>query len=149
MMVRKSWDKYFMDIAKDVATRATCLRRQIGAIIVKNKRILTTGYNGAIHRYTHCIDVGKCLKGDAPSGTGHEICNAVHAEMNAIIQAARFGIPVENSEIYITTPPCSLCAKMIAQAGINKVIYIGDYPDKRALELLQGSGIEVVRLEED
>lgn len=148
MSNRKSWHKYFIDIAKDVSTRSTCLRRNIGAVIVKDKRILTTGYNGAFHRYKHCIDVGKCLKGDMPSGTGHSLCNAVHAEMNAIVQAAKFGISLDGASMYITTPPCSLCTKLIIQSGIKDIFCIGSYPDEKSIEQLNFAGIKIIRLDD-
>lgn len=147
-MIRATWEEYFMNIATEVATRSTCIRRQIGAVIVKDKRILTTGYNGSVHGAEHCSDNGVCLKGNAPSGTGHDICNAVHAEQNAIIQAALHGVALKGAEIYVTTPPCSLCAKMIVQAGVTRVIYKGTYPDKRSLEILKRAGIKIVNLDE-
>jgi dCMP deaminase len=135
-----------MEIAHVVARRSTCLRRQIGAVIVRDKRILTTGYNGAPSGLPHCLELG-CLRDELgiPSGTRHEVCRALHSEQNAIVQAALHGVSTKGSSIYITTQPCSLCAKMIINAGIERVIFEGDYPDKFALEMLQDGGIELVR----
>lgn len=135
-----------MEIAHVVARRSTCLRRQIGAVIVWDKRILTTGYNGAPSGLPHCLELG-CLRDELgiPSGTRHEVCRALHSEQNAIVQAALHGVSTKGSSIYITTQPCSLCAKMIINAGIERVIFEGDYPDKFALEMLQNADIELVR----
>ena len=141
---RPSWDEYFLSIAKLVASRSTCLRRNVGAVIVKNKQVLATGYNGAPTGITHCDSVG-CLR-DAlkvPSGERHELCRALHAEQNAFLQAARHGVNLEGAILYITTQPCSICAKMIINVGIKKVVIRGTYPDEFALKFLNEGGVEV------
>ena len=134
-----------MELAKVVAKRSTCIRQKVGAIIVKDKRILATGYNGAPSGMDHCLDIG-CLreKLKVPSGERQELCRGLHAEQNAIIQAAKFGICIEGSILYTTHCPCITCAKMIINAGIKKVVYGKEYADKRGLELLKEAGIEVV-----
>ncbi len=141
---RPSWDEYFMTLADEVATRTTCLRRAVGAIIVKQKRILATGYNGVPTGLRHCNVTG-CLREKlaVPSGQRHEICRGLHAEQNAILQAARYGIDIEGSSIYITTQPCVVCAKMLINAGISEIIYRNPYPDELAMELLEESGIKI------
>jgi len=146
--MRPPWDKYFMDIATLVASRSTCLRRNVGACVVKDRRILTTGYNGAPTGIAHCEDVG-CLreKLKVPSGERHELCRGLHAEQNVIIQAAKTGISLEGAIMYVTNHPCFICAKMIINSGIKKVIYKDGYPDKEAENFLKKSGIEVVKLE--
>ncbi len=138
-----------MDIVELVKERSTCLRRQVGALIVKDKRILATGYNGAPVGCRHCLDIG-CLRDElnVPSGQRHEICRATHAEQNAIAQAAYAGISVKEGIMYVTTQPCILCAKLIINAGIIKVVFKGDYPDKLAMELLKEAGVRVVKYEE-
>ncbi len=147
-MTRPSWDEYFIELAYFVARRSTCTRRQVGAVIVKDKHILATGYNGAPKGIGHCLDRG-CLRDKLgiPSGTRHEICMASHAEQNAIIQAAYHGIAIKGSVIYCTTHPCSICAKMIINAGIEKIFYVEGYPDKLGKDLLDEAGIERVKLE--
>ena len=132
---RPSWDEYFMTLADEVATRTTCLRRAVGAIIVKEKRILATGYNG--------VPTGLREKLGVPSGQRHEICRGLHAEQNALLQAARYGIDIEGSSIYITTQPCVVCAKMLINAGISEIIYRNPYPDELAMELLNESNIKI------
>ena len=141
---RPSWDEYFMTLADEVATRTTCLRRAVGAIIVKEKRILATGYNGVATGLRHCSVTG-CLreKLGVPSGQRHEICRGLHAEQNALLQAARYGIDIEGSSIYITTQPCVVCAKMLINAGISEIIYRNPYPDELAMELLNESNIKI------
>ena len=133
-----------MEIASVVAKRSTCLRQHVGAVIVKDKRILATGYNGAPSGLPHCDEVG-CLrdKMDVPSGERQELCRGVHAEQNAIIQAAKFGISVDGGTLYSTHCPCITCAKIIINAGIKRVVYGKEYADKRGLELLREAGIEV------
>ncbi|ONI44111.1 cytidine deaminase [Candidatus Epulonipiscioides gigas] len=140
--MRPSWDEYFMDIANLVKTRSTCIRRQVGAVIVKDKQILSTGYNGAPTNCTHCSDIG-CLriKLNIPSGQRHELCRALHAEQNAITQVAKNGTAVQGATIYVTTQPCSMCAKTLINAGIIKIVYQGDYPDFLAIELLKEADI--------
>ncbi len=147
-MTRPSWDEYFIELAYFVARRSTCLRRQVGAVIVKDKHILATGYNGAPKGIGHCLDRG-CLRDKLgiPSGTRHEICMASHAEQNAIIQAAYHGIAIKDSVIYCTTHPCSICAKMIINAGIKRIYYVEGYPDDLGKRLLDEAGIERVKLE--
>lgn len=141
-MSRPSWDEYFMDITRVVATRSTCLRRQVGAVIVKDKRLLTSGYNGAPRGLAHCAEVG-CLR-DAyhvPSGQRHELCRGMHAEQNAIVQAALHGVAIEGATLYCTHQPCSACTKMIINAGITRVVYQHSYPDPLAIQLMDEAGI--------
>lgn len=147
--MRPTWEEYFLEITKLVAKRSTCLRRQVGAVIVKDKRILATGYNGAPTNTRHCLDIG-CLreKLGIPSGQRIEICRGLHAEQNAIIQAGLHGVSIKGSEIYSTHQPCITCAKMIVNAGILRVIYLGDYPDPMALEILEEARLELVRVGE-
>jgi dCMP deaminase len=144
---RPTLDEYFMEIATVVAKRSTCLRNQVGALFVKNKRILSTGYNGAPSGLDHCDQVG-CAREGVASGTRHELCRAVHAEQNAIIQAALHGISIEEATLYCTHQPCILCAKMMINARVAKVVYLQSYPDGTALDFLQQAGIEVVRVTE-
>ncbi len=141
---RPSWDEYFMKLAKEVQTRTTCLRRPVGSIIVKDKRILATGYNGVPTGLRHCKETG-CLRQQlgVPSGQRHEICRGLHAEQNALLQAARYGINIEGASIYVTTQPCVVCAKMLINAGIKEIIYENPYPDKLSMEMLSESGIKV------
>ncbi|MDI6826921.1 MAG: cytidine/deoxycytidylate deaminase family protein [Armatimonadota bacterium] len=143
---RPDWDKYFLEIAQVVAKRSTCLRRQIGAVIVRDRRILATGYNGAPSGLAHCLDTG-CLrdKMGIESGTRTELCRALHSEMNAIIQAAQHGVSTKGATLYCTHQPCSVCARMLVNAGIVRVVYIGDYPDPFAMEILDEAGIELTR----
>jgi dCMP deaminase len=133
-----------MDITRQVATRTTCLRRSVGAIIVRDKRILSTGYNGAPRGLAHCEVIG-CLRErqGIPSGQRQEICRGLHAEQNAIIQAALYGTPIEGSSLYCTTQPCVTCAKMIINAGILRVIYENPYPDDFSIGLLAEAKVEV------
>jgi len=137
-LVRPSWDRYFMDIAVLVSSRTTCLRRQVGAVIVKDKRLLSTGYNGAPVGLKHCAELG-CLrqKLGVKSGEKHELCRAIHAEQNAIIQAATFGVPLLGASIYITHFPCVLCSKMIINAGIKRIVYSQGYPDQMSQDILK------------
>ena len=134
---RPSWDEYFSRIAAEVATRSTCLRRHVGAILVLDKRILATGYNGAPRGLRHCLEVG-CLREarGVPSGERHELCRGLHAEMNVLIQAASHGIRVEGATLYSTSFPCSLCAKMVINGGIRRIVAQSDYADPLAKELL-------------
>lgn len=143
MAGRPSWDEYFMEIAKLVSTRATCPRRSVGAIIVKDRRILSTGYNGAAAGLPHCPPGGP--EYDWPTGcmkAGHCI-RSLHAEQNALLQAAKIGVPCEGASIYVTCQPCNSCAKMIINAGIRRVIYEGDYPDEFSKELFRDAKLEV------
>ena len=141
---RPTWDEYFLGICNMVASRSTCLRRQVGAVVVKDKQILASGYNGAPTGIKHCDLVG-CLRDKlgVPSGERHELCRALHAEQNAFLQAAKHGVSLNGASVYITTQPCSICAKMIINVGIKKVIIQGDYPDALALEFLKEAGIEI------
>jgi len=132
---RPDLDDYFMHIARVVSTRSTCLRRQVGAVIVKGKQIVSTGYNGAPAGHAHCLEIG-CARVGVPSGQRSEICRAAHAEQNAINFAARFGIPIEGATLYTSHHPCSWCAKSIVNAGIQRVVFGEDYPDPLAKEVL-------------
>jgi len=147
--MRPSWDEYFMNIVDLVKTRSTCLRRQVGALIVKDKRILASGYNGAPVGCKHCAEVG-CIRNELniPSGQRHEICRATHAEQNAIVQAAYSGTSIKGATMYVTTQPCVLCAKLCINAGITKIIFRGDYPDELAMELLKEAGVRVIKYED-
>ena len=143
---RLSWDEYFMKIADLVAQRSTCLRRQVGCVIVRDKRILATGYNGAPSGLKHCDDVG-CLRNKLkiPSGERQELCRGLHAEQNAIIQAALTGVSLKNAIVYCTHQPCVLCAKMLINAGVKKINFKGEYPDKLALSLLKEAKVKLLR----
>jgi dCMP deaminase len=142
--MRPSWDDYFMEIAEVVATRSTCIRRRVGAILVKDKRILATGYNGAPAGIRHCGESG-CLreKMEIPSGERHELCRGLHAEQNAIIQCALHGVNLQGATLYSTTQPCVLCSKMLINAGIKVIVFKGSYPDELSLNLLREAGIEL------
>ncbi len=145
-MSRPSWDEYFMEITHLVAKRSTCLRRQVGAVVVKDKNILATGYNGAPSGISHCLDVG-CLreKLKIPSGERHELCRGLHAEQNAIIQAAKHGTTIDGSTLYCTTLPCIICSKMVINAGIKRIVFEDGYPDQLAEEMIRGSGVVIDR----
>lgn len=134
-----------MEIAELVSTRSTCLRRRVGAVIVRDKRIIATGYNGVPREIPHCIDQG-CLrqKLGIPSGERHEICRGIHAEQNAIIQAALHGVSTAGGTLYCTFHPCILCSKMLINAGIKKIVFRGEYPDELAKEMLAQANIEMV-----
>jgi dCMP deaminase len=142
---RPSWDAYFLEITRLVSSRSTCLRRKVGALIVKDKRILTTGYNGSPRNLPHCLDVG-CLREQLgiPPGERHELCRGIHAEQNAIIQAATSGISIAGATLYTTHHPCSLCIKMILNADICRVIFQEGYPDDLAKRLAEEARLEVV-----
>lgn len=148
MDTRPSWNDYFLEVADLVATRSTCLRRQVGAVLVKDKRIIATGYNGAPRKLRHCSEVG-CLRteNDIPSGQRYELCRGVHAEQNAIINAAYYGVSTQDTVMYCTNQPCIICARMIINAGIEKVVHRGDFQDDIALELMREAGIELVIVE--
>lgn len=141
---RPDWHTYFMKMAYLVSTRSTCLRRKVGAILVKNNQILSTGYNGAPKLVPHCSQTG-CIRAkyDVPSGERHELCRGVHAEQNAIIQAAVNGVPIKNAELYCTHQPCSICAKMLINAEIKTIIVANTYDDKLARSLLEQASINV------
>lgn len=145
------WDKRFMDIAQLVSTWSSCARagRNVGAIITRNKRILTTGYNGAPSGIFNCRDKGVCMRDELgiPSGTQHEKCYAVHAEQNAIIQAAKLGVSVEGATLYCTHQPCTICTKMIINSGISRIVYKYPYPDEFAQELIKQAGVALERFD--
>ncbi len=141
-MSRPTWEEYFMDITRLVAKRSTCLRRQVGAVLVMDKRILATGYNGAPSGLAHCLEVG-CLreKHHIPSGERHELCRGLHGEQNAIIQAAFHGIRIQNATLYCTNLPCVICTKMIINAGIKEIVYESGYADDLSRQMLEEAGI--------
>lgn len=145
---RPSWDSYFMEITKLVAKRSTCSRRAVGALLVKDKHIVSTGYNGPPKGLKHADEVG-CLrtKLGIPSGERHEICRGLHGEQNAIIQAAVHGTSIKGATLYCTTQPCMICSKMIINADIKTVVYEGDYPDPLSLELLNEAGVQLVKFD--
>lgn len=145
---RPPWDTYFMDIADLVAKRSTCLRRAVGAVVVKNHRILATGYNGAPAGIRHCAETG-CLREtmNIASGQRHELCRGIHAEQNAIIQAAYHGVPIQGATLYCTNLPCSICTKMIINAGIKMIYYSAGYADEMSQSLLAEAGIELLHLD--
>ncbi|MDX9745116.1 MAG: cytidine/deoxycytidylate deaminase family protein [Syntrophales bacterium] len=146
MTGRPGWDEYFMDIVDLVAKRSTCLRRTVGAVLVRDKRILATGYNGAPSGLRHCLEMG-CLRDklQIPSGERHELCRGLHAEQNAIIQAALHGVSVKGATLYCTNQPCIICAKMAINAGIAMIVVKDGYADKMAEEMLAEARIKVVR----
>lgn len=146
-MKRLSWDEYFLEITRLVARRSTCLRRQVGAIIVKDRRILATGYNGAPTGLAHCSEVG-CLreKLKIPSGERQELCRGLHAEQNAIIQAAVYGVGMSGATLYCTHQPCILCAKMLVNAGIKRIVVLENYSDSFAQGILSEAGVELINL---
>ncbi len=147
---RPGWEEYFLQLADLVASRSTCLRRQVGAVLVRNERIIATGYNGAPRGLEHCLDIG-CLR-DAmqiPSGQRYELCRGVHAEQNAIINAANYGVSTQDTVLYCTNQPCIICARMIINAGIKKVVHRGNFDDPLAEQFLQEAGIEIVEIRSD
>ena len=138
--MRKSWDDYFMDIATQVATRATCDRKHVGAVIVRDRTILSTGYNGSIRGMEHCDDVGHMME------DGHCV-RTIHAEQNAIVQAAKNGVAIDGASIYITCSPCWICFKLIANCGIKRIVFAEEYrEDPRRIEVCERLGIELVDL---
>ncbi|HHU16702.1 MAG: deoxycytidylate deaminase [Anaerovoracaceae bacterium] len=149
-MERPNWDEYFMEIALVTQKRSTCLRRQVGAVIVKDKRIMATGYNGAPIGLPHCEEQGGCLRQqlNIPSGQRHELCRALHAEQNAIIQAAYLGQSIAGGTIYCTHQPCVICAKMIINAGIKRIIVKEGYPDELAVKILGEAGLKIEMFDE-
>jgi len=146
-MMRPTYDEYFMKMTQVVATRSTCLRRNVGAILVKNKHILSTGYNGAPKGLKHCSEVG-CLreKLNVQPGERHELCRGLHAEQNAIIQASVFGVSIDGATLYCTAAPCSVCAKMLINAGIKEIAYQDSYPDDLAQQMLTEAKIKMRKL---
>lgn len=147
--MRLEWDKYFMEMAILSSKRSTCLRRQVGAVIVKDNRVLATGYNGSPVKMDNCIDTGKCLRKELniPSGERHELCYAVHAEANAIIQCAVHGVSCKGATIYVTASPCSMCLKQLINAGIKHIVALEYYPDELSKELIDKSDITIKMLE--
>jgi dCMP deaminase len=146
-MTRPSWERYFMSIAQQVATRSTCLRRQVGCIIVLEKRIVSTGYNGAPSGLPHCEEVG-CIREDqrVASGERHELCRGLHAEQNAIIQAAMHGTAVRGGAVFCTHKPCILCTKMLINAGVSRVFFAEGYEDSMADEMAREAGMDLTHL---
>lgn len=146
-MERMSFDEYFMKLAYLVASRSTCLSRQVGAVIVRDNHVISTGYNGAPKGVAHCLDTG-CIRKERgiPSGERLDICKAVHAEQNAIIEAAYNGVSTKGASIYVTVTPCFTCAKMIINAGIKEIIIDGDYPSVDSRTLFEEVGIKICKL---
>ncbi len=146
MIQRPDWHTYFLEIAQLVSSRSTCIRRAVGAVITKDNRILATGYNGSPENISHCEEAG-CLRKELgiPSGERHEICRGLHAEQNAIIQAAVYGVSVKDAKMFVTFQPCVVCAKMIINAKIGEVVFAGEYPDSLAMNLLQEAGVKMTR----
>ncbi len=144
---RPSWEEYFLAITALVAERSTCLRRKVGAVLVRDRRIIATGYNGAPSGITHCLEAG-CLREQMgiPSGERHELCRGLHAEQNAIIQAALHGFSIRNSTLFCTNLPCSICSRMLINAGIEKIYYVAGYPDSLTAELLQEANIPLIQV---
>jgi dCMP deaminase len=146
-MSRPAWDDYFTQMATLAASRSTCLRRHVGAVIVKERMVLSTGYNDTPRGVPNCGEGGcaRCAS-DVPSGVGHDTCLCLHAEQNSIIQAAYHGVSIAGGSIYVTHQPCLICAKMILNAGLRRVVFAGDYPDALAREMLEAAGVELVRV---
>lgn len=147
-MNRIDWEEYFIEITKLVARRSSCLSRQVGAILVKGKRILATGYNGSPSKIENCMEKGRCLREGSKSGQNLNECMAVHAEMNAILQCAKLGVSCEDATLYVTTKPCVSCMKAIIQSGIIKVVYIEDYDSPLTDKLVELSGIKCIQYKE-
>jgi dCMP deaminase len=149
-VVSNNWDKRFMAVAEVVGGWSSCFQdnRHVGCVIVKNKRIIATGYNGAPSRVENCVERGYCMRQEEkiPSGTQAEKCYATHAEQNALVQAARMGISVEGATLYCTHQPCAICSKLIINAGITRIVYRESYPDKFAVSLLKESCVELVKI---
>lgn len=141
---RPDIDNYFMNIAIMVSSRSTCLRRQVGSVIVKGKQIVSTGYNGAPQGMPHCLEIG-CAREGVPSGERSELCRGAHAEQNAINFSARYGISIDGATVYTTHMPCSWCSKSIVNAGIKRVVFLHDYPDSQAKEILGNIELEKVK----
>ena len=150
MQQRLPWPQYFMDITYMVAERSTCIRRKVGAIAVKDKRILATGYNGAPANTSHCLDIG-CLREELgiPSGQRHEMCRGLHAEQNVIIQAAVHGVSLDGAEIYCTTMPCLICTKMLINTGVTAVYFSDSYPDELSEAMFKEAGVKFELLQFD
>jgi len=146
--VRPTWPEYFLKLARQAATRSTCLRRQVGAVLVRDKRVLAMGYNGSPRNTSHCLDIG-CLREqlNIPSGERHELCRAIHAEQNAIIQAAVHGVAIEGAILYCTHQPCILCAKMLINCGVTEIHFLEGYPDELSETMCAEAGVTLHRLE--
>ena len=144
---RPDWDTYFMDMARLASRRSSCLRRAVGAVLVKDRRLLATGYNGVPSGVTHC-EVTGCLRDrlKVPSGERHELCRGLHAEQNAIIQAAFHGVSIRDAVLYCTNLPCIICAKMLINAGVRRIVYVDGYSDALTREMLAEVGMELVRM---
>jgi len=145
-ITRPDWDEYFLELANLISSRSTCLRRKVGALLVRDKRILATGYNGAPRNLPHCSETG-CLreKLKVPSGEKHELCRGLHAEQNALLQASLHGVSVNGSILYCTTQPCIICAKMLINAGTKEVVIAAGYPDNMSMDFFEQAGV-VVRI---
>ena len=142
---RPSWDEYFISIARLISGRSTCLRRHVGAVVVKDKRILATGYNGAPQGFKHCADVG-CIREreEVPAGERHELCRGIHAEQNAVVQAAAFGVSIRDSALYCTHFPCVLCTKLLINAGIKRLVVAETYPDRLSQAMLKEARVDLL-----
>ena len=145
---RPDWDTYFLLIARVVATRSTCLRRKVGAVLVRDRQILSTGYNGAPKNIQHCDEAG-CLREEMgiPSGERHEFCRGSHAEINAIAQAAAAGVATQGCWLYCTHEPCVYCTKALINAGCDRIVYVYPYPDELARSIIKESGVEIVKFD--
>ncbi len=145
------WDKRFMELTEQVGTWASCFRRKVGAVIVRDKCVMTTGYNGAPAGIRSCVEKGECLreKMNIESGTHQELCFAAHAEQNAIIQAAKYGINIQGATLYCTHQPCVICAKMIINAGIKRVVYKEGYPDEFSMQLFEEAGTRIEKYSDE
>ncbi|MCR4392316.1 MAG: cytidine/deoxycytidylate deaminase family protein [Candidatus Acetothermia bacterium] len=144
---RPTWDEYFIQLSRLVSSRSTCLRRRVGAVLIKDKHIISTGYNGAPRGLPHCLELG-CLREEnrVKSGERHELCRATHAEANAIVQAALHGVSTAGATLYCTTAPCAICAKMLINAGVARIVYEEGYPDALGMEMLRSAGVAVESL---
>ena len=141
-MPRASWDQYFLGIAKEVSKRSTCLHRQVGCLMVRDRHVLATGYNGSPAGAPHCTDIG-CAREGIPSGERLDLCRGVHGEMNAVCQAARFGEALSGATAYVTIRPCAMCMRLMIQAGVKRVVWEGEYPDETTVKVAKESGFEV------
>lgn len=144
---RPDWEVYFLKIAQLASTRSTCIRRQVGAVLVKEKKILATGYNGVPSGIAHCTEIG-CLRDEEgiPSGQRHELCRGLHAEQNAILQAAYHGVSIQGSVLFCTNFPCVICSKMLINAGIRQIFYLEGYPDRLSESMLKEAGMNLQRI---
>ncbi len=144
-IARPDWDTYFLEMARVAASRSTCIRRQVGAVLVKGHRLLASGYNGAPTGLKHCVETG-CIRAEKKisSGERHELCRGLHAEQNAILQAALHGVSIEGATLYCTTHPCVVCAKMLINTRTTRIVILSSYPDSLAATLFEEAGIAVV-----